>query len=85
MYYIYIQWEKPQVIENDKLCNGLKALSEIQSIYSYIIIDFILRGETHLVHVYFSNLPCGPHLAINMKKQLYLHKMKIISYRIIEQ
>ena len=33
----YIQWEKPQVIEYDKICNGLKALSEILSIYSYII------------------------------------------------
>ena len=33
-----IQWEKPQVIEYDKICNGLKALSEILSIYSYIIM-----------------------------------------------
>ena len=33
----YIQWENPQVIEYDKICNGLKALSEILSIYSYII------------------------------------------------
>ena len=33
----YIQWEKPQVIEYDKICNELKALSEILSIYSYII------------------------------------------------
>ena len=32
----YIQWEKPQVIEYDTICNGLKALSEILSIYSYI-------------------------------------------------
>ena len=40
----YIQWEKPQVIEYDKICNGLKALSEILSIYSYIInvVIFIL-------------------------------------------
>ena len=37
----YIQWEKPQIIEYDKICNGLKALSEILSIYSYIIINFI--------------------------------------------
>ena len=35
--YMYIQWEKPQVIEYDKICNGLKALSEILSIYSYKI------------------------------------------------
>ena len=33
----YIQWEKPQVIEYDKIYNGLKALSEMLSIYSYII------------------------------------------------
>ena len=32
-----IQWEKPQVIEYDKICNGQTALSEILSIYSYII------------------------------------------------
>ena len=38
----YIQWEKPQVIEYDKICNGLKALSEILSIYSYIITPFML-------------------------------------------
>ena len=37
----YIQWEKPQVIEYDKICNGLKALSEILSIYSYIINKYI--------------------------------------------
>ena len=37
----YIQWEKPQVIEYDKICNGLKALSEILSIYSYIINGII--------------------------------------------
>ena len=36
----YIQWEKPQVIEYDKICIGLKALSEILSIYSYIINIF---------------------------------------------
>ena len=36
----YIQWEKPQVIEYDKICNGLKALSETLSIYSYIIMVF---------------------------------------------
>ena len=35
----YIQWEKPQVIEYDKICNGLKALCEMLSIYSYIIIS----------------------------------------------
>ena len=39
----YIQWEKPQVIEYDKICNGLKALSEILSIYSYIINDNEIR------------------------------------------
>ena len=33
----YIKWEKPQVIEYDKICIGLKALSVILSIYSYII------------------------------------------------
>ena len=33
----YIQWEKPRVIEYDKIFNGLKALFEILSIYSYII------------------------------------------------
>ena len=37
----YIWWEKPHVIEYDKVCNGLKALSEILSIYSYIIINFL--------------------------------------------
>ena len=31
---------KPQFIEYDKICNGLKALSEILSIYSYIIKRF---------------------------------------------
>ena len=36
-----IQWEKPQVIEYDKICNGLKALSKILSIYSYIIMIII--------------------------------------------
>ena len=41
----YIQWEKTQVIEYDKICNGLKALSEILSIYSYIIICFIINGK----------------------------------------
>ena len=39
----YIQWEKPQVMEYDKICNGLKALSEILSIYSYIINRFIIK------------------------------------------
>ena len=38
----YIQWEKPQIIEYDKICNGLKALSEILSIYSYIIMNIML-------------------------------------------
>ena len=42
----YIQWEKPQVIEYDKICNGLKALSEILSIYSYII-KFLTRQDTN--------------------------------------
>ena len=37
----YIQWEKPQVIEYDKIFNGLKALFEILSIYSYIINMYI--------------------------------------------
>ena len=38
----YIQWENPQVIEYDKICNRLKALSEILSIYSYIIMCYIM-------------------------------------------
>ena len=37
----YIQWEKPQVIEYDKICNGPKALSEILSIYCYLIMHYI--------------------------------------------
>ena len=54
----YIQWEKPQVIEYDKICvtngrsekryicNGMKALSEILSIYSYIK-KFLTRQDTN--------------------------------------
>ena len=49
----YIQWEKTQVIEYDKICNGLKALSEILSIYSYIIIGFI--GQAVLEEKIFEN------------------------------
>ena len=56
----YIQWEKPQVIEYDKICNGLKALSGMLSIYSYIIIldarsaslwkYFVVTSSTPITH-----------------------------------
>ena len=54
----YIQWEKPQVIEYDKICNGLKALSEILSIYSYIIMYFILflQALTLITEVFRENV-----------------------------
>ena len=48
----YIQWEKPQVIEYDKICNGLKTLSEILSIYSYIIIIVGPQWVILDIHVY---------------------------------
>ena len=53
----YIQWEKPQVIEYDKICNGLKALSEILSIYSYIITRYSPRS--------ISVVPVGYHIIFN--------------------
>ena len=37
----YIEREIPQVIEYDKIFNGLKALSEVLSIYSYIINYYV--------------------------------------------
>ena len=51
----YIQWEKPQVIEYDKICNGLKALSEILSIYSYIIKSDI--DQVEVMWALFKNFP----------------------------
>ena len=53
----YIQWEKPQVIEYDKICNGLKALSEILSIYSYIINIIVYRSKfcTHQIYSELDN------------------------------
>ena len=51
----YIQWEKTQVIEYDKICNGLKALSEMLSIYSYIIINNNLQLSLKIVSIAQSN------------------------------
>ena len=64
----YIQWEKPQVIEYDKICNGLKALPEMLSIYSYIINMFIQidiesvnsQQKMSKIEHYFHSAICPP-------------------------
>ena len=61
-----IQWEKPQVIEYDKICNGLKALSEILSIYSYMIIPDI----PNLIYIYSCKYMIS-YIQIKMSKLLY--------------
>ena len=53
----YIQWEKPQVIEYDKICNGLKALSEILSIYSYIITSFRYYMKKEILYIDLTVVP----------------------------
>ena len=65
----YTQWEKTQVVEYDKICNGLKALSEILSIYSYVINMYIARGSwgRTLGSKYFRNHKSSTILPISCK------------------
>ena len=45
---IYSMGKNPGHIEYDKIYNGLKALSEILSIYTYIIIQIICSVKVYI-------------------------------------
>ena len=69
----YIQWEKPQVIEYDKICNGLKPLSEMLSIYSYIINTFSLKLSSRNMSVKYA-------FAIHLLLLRYWHFHELLGY-----